>query len=103
LGLLNENTLRLKAEELLFKLKVRFGSLLKEMGVKEEEALRFSLLGKADEVILFVTDSVRKRLNEASSIASTTSTSITKDREALGSIERELEQAKSRLAEREGS
>jgi hypothetical protein len=33
LGMLNESTLRLKAEELLFKLKVRFGSLLKEVGV----------------------------------------------------------------------
>jgi hypothetical protein len=36
LGSLNESTLRLKAEELLFKLKVRFGSLLREVGANEE-------------------------------------------------------------------
>jgi hypothetical protein len=32
---LSESTLRLKAEELLFKLKVRLGSLLREVGVSE--------------------------------------------------------------------
>ncbi len=53
------------------------------MGVGEEEAARFSQLGKVDEIILFVSDSVRKALNTASSIATSTSTSITKDREAV--------------------
>jgi hypothetical protein len=64
-------------------LRVRFGSLLKEMGVGEEEAARFSQLAKVDEIILFVSDSVRKALNTASSIATSTSTSITKDKEAV--------------------
>ena len=68
---------------MLFKLKVRFWSLLKEIGVSEEEAARFGQLGKVDEIILFVTDSVRKALNTASNIATSTSTSIAKHKEAV--------------------
>lgn len=83
MGSLNESTLRLKAEELLFKLKVRFGSLLREVGANEEEVSRFSQLGKVDEIILFVSEKVRHGINEASRIASSTSTSNTKDRDVL--------------------
>ena len=67
-------------------MKVRFGSLLKEIGVGEEDAARFIQLGKVDEIILFVSDSVRKALNTASSIATSTSTSISKEREAVERI-----------------
>lgn len=64
-------------------MKVRFGSLLKEVGASEEEVGRFSQLGKIDEIILFVSDCVRHGLNEASRIANNNSTSSCKDRDAL--------------------
>lgn len=66
LGVLGESTQRLRTEELLFKLKVRFGSLLKEISVDEEEVTRFGQLTKVDELILFVTERLRRAISEAS-------------------------------------
>lgn len=51
---LNENTLKLKSEELLFKLKVRLSTLLQEVSIPEAEIVRFNKLAKVDELILFL-------------------------------------------------
>lgn len=80
MGVLNESTIRLKAEELMFKLKVRLGSLLRELGCREEEVSRFSQLGKVDELVLFISERVREGLNEANRVAASTFTSSSKDR-----------------------
>lgn len=64
---LNENTLKLKAEELLFKLKVRLSTLLQEVSVPEGEIARFNKIGKVDEIILFLSEKVKDRVAQLTS------------------------------------
>ena len=56
LNSLSENTLKLKAEELLFKLKVRLGTLLQEVSVPEAEVARFNKLAKVDVALARLAD-----------------------------------------------
>ena len=67
LNSLSENTLKLKAEELLFKLKVRLGTLLQEVSVPEAEVARFNKLAKVDEIILFLSEKVKERVAQLAS------------------------------------
>jgi chromosome segregation ATPase len=103
MGVLGESTQRLRTEELLFKLKVRFGSLLSEAAATEEEVARFGQLTKVDELILFVTDRIRRALSDASSLANNSSSSNHKDKEAVEQSKAELEQTRVKLLEREAS
>jgi DNA-binding Xre family transcriptional regulator len=77
---LNENTLKLKSEELLFKLKVKFGTLLQEVNITEAELNKFNKIHKVDEIILFLSEKIKDKLNQFTHIRNESNITSNKDR-----------------------
>lgn len=67
---INENTLKLKSEELLFKLKVKFCTLLQEINITEADLNKFNKIHKVDEIILFISEKVKEKINKFNQIKS---------------------------------
>lgn len=58
----NEELLKLKLEEMIFKFKTRIGALLKEIDISVAELGKFTNLNRIDEILDFLNEKVRARL-----------------------------------------
>ena len=98
-----DNLVRLKLEETNFRIKSRIATMLKEMGATPTELGRFSLLGRTEDLLDYLSEHIRDKLSSTQIREDFIQKERSKQKESMAEAEIQLEALQKKAEEREAS